>query len=50
MVDWIYLLLILEGWDPVNRFNNISWVAIVTPIDRRNRSFWWRFRVVTLYF
>ena len=29
------------GWDPVNRFNNTSWVAIVTPTDRsksvRNR-------------
>ena len=31
----------LEGWDPVNRFNHTSWVAIVTPTDRpksvRNR-------------
>ena len=30
-----------EGWDPVNRFNHTSWVAIVTPADRpksvRNR-------------
>ena len=30
-----------EGWDPVNRFNNTSWVAVVTPTDRpksvRNR-------------
>ena len=30
-----------EGWDPVNRFNYTSWVAIVTPTDRpksvRNR-------------
>ena len=23
-----------EGWDPVNRFNHTSWVAIVTPTDR----------------
>ena len=31
----------LEGWDPVNRFNHASWVAIITPTDRpksvRNR-------------
>ena len=30
-----------EGWDPVNRFNHTSWMAIVTPTDRpktaRNR-------------
>ena len=27
-----------EGWDPANRFNHTSWVAIVTPTDRvRNR-------------
>ena len=30
-----------EGWDPVNRFNHTSWLAIVTPTDRpksvRNR-------------
>ena len=30
-----------EGWIPVKRFNQTSWVAIVTPIDRtksvRNR-------------
>ena len=23
-----------EGWDPVNRFNHTSGVAIVTPTDR----------------
>ena len=23
-------------WDPVNRFNHTSWVAIVTPTDRPN--------------
>ena len=22
------------GWDPVNRFNHTSWVAVVTPTDR----------------
>ena len=48
-----------DGWDPVNRFNHTSWVAIVTPTNRPksvrnyyscvcNRSFWWRFSVVTL--
>ena len=30
-----------EGWDPVNRLNHSSWMAIVTPTDRpksvRNR-------------
>ena len=30
-----------EGWDPANRFNHTSWVAIVTPTGRpksvRNR-------------
>ena len=35
------LLKLWEGWDPVNRFNHTSWVAIVTPTDRpksvRNR-------------
>ena len=49
-----------EGWDPVNRFNYTSKVAIaiVTPTDRpksvRNRcviqGFWWRFCVVMLIF
>ena len=31
----------LEGWDPVNRFNHTSWVAIIAQTDRpksvRNR-------------
>ena len=35
------LLRLVEGWDPVNRFNHTSWVVIVTPTDRpksvRNR-------------
>ena len=30
-----------EGWDPVNRLNHTSWMAIITPTDRpksvRNR-------------
>ena len=30
-----------EGWNPVNRFNHTSWMAIVAPADRpksvRNR-------------
>ena len=29
----------LEGWDPGNRFNHTSWVAIVTPTDRP-KSVW----------
>ena len=24
----------LEGWDPVNRFNHKSWVAVVSLTDR----------------
>ena len=35
------LLRLLGGWDPVNRFNDTSWVTIVTQTDRpksvRNR-------------
>ena len=45
------------GWDPVNRFNHTSWVAIITPTDRPvglqslcNRIFWLRFCVVALLF
>ena len=30
-----------EGWEPINWFNNTSWIAVVTPTDRpksvRNR-------------
>ena len=48
----------LKGWDPVNRFNHTSWVAVVAPTGRpksvRNRCaievFMWRFCVVTLLF
>ena len=25
-----------EGWNPVNRFNHTSWVAVVSPTDRHN--------------
>ena len=45
-----------EGWDPVNRSNNTSWVALVTPTDRPKSEiivkskFWWRFYVVKLLF
>ena len=35
------LLRLVGGWDPVNRVDHTSWVAVVTPIDRpgsvRNR-------------
>ena len=24
----------MEGWDPLNWFNHISWVTVVTPTDR----------------
>ena len=27
-----------EGWDPVNRFNHTSWVAIVTSTDRHKSA------------
>ena len=37
-----------EGWDPVNRFNHTSWMAIVTRTVC-NRSFCWRFCAVTLF-
>ena len=50
-------MYIKQGWDPVNRFNHTSWVAIVTPTDRpksvRNRcviEILVPFYVVTLFF
>ena len=26
------------GWDPVNRFNFTSWVAVATPIERQKSA------------
>ena len=46
-----------KSWDPINRYNHTSWMAIVTPTDRpksvRNScviEIFGRFCVVTLLF
>ena len=29
-----YIAFVVSGWDYINQFNHISWMAVVTPTDR----------------